>query len=109
MLGAVQKALGEMQIDWPNEMQAFLDQLIGKRMEDVTQILGGAPHGTLDTQADGMFFEAMEARTMFATKRKLAAVLKLDPDHVRALTALAMMESNPQKKETATKGCYCCG
>ena len=50
-----------------------------------------------------MFFEAMESRTRFATKRKLAAVLKLDPRHVRSLVALALMESSPEKSEAGLR------
>ncbi len=109
MMGAVQKVMQDMKFDSPEEATAFLNQFVGMRMEDVTQALRGAGGGSIEAQADGMFFEAMESRTMFATKRKLAAVLKLDPDHVRAQTALAMMESSPPKAEAALRNAIAAG
>jgi len=103
MMNAAQKALRDMKIDSPEEANAFLSQFVGMHMADVTKALGGDATDDLEEQANEMFFEAMESRTRFAAKRKLAAVLKLDPGHVRALTALAMMESSPAKIETALR------
>jgi tetratricopeptide (TPR) repeat protein len=109
MMQAMQKTLKDMKFDTPEEAEAFLNQFVGMRMEEVTQALGEGPDSSIEGQADGMFFEAMTSSTRFAAKRKLAAVLKLDPDHVRAQTALATMESSLPKAELALRNAIAAG
>ena len=60
-------------------------------------------------RAEDLFFEAMEARTAATCRKKLKEVLKLDPDHVRALTALAMAEKKPQDVEKGLRSAIAAG
>lgn len=103
LMGEVQKLLEDMQFSSQEEASAFINQLAGMGAQGVGQTLMGGYEDSVEAQADGMFFEAMQSRTLFATKRKLAAVLKLAPDHIRAQTALAMAESAPAKAEAALR------
>ncbi len=54
---------------------------------------------TPEEMADDCFFEAMEAQSMSKVRKKLNEALKLDPTHVRAQTALAMMAEDPAEVE----------
>lgn len=54
---------------------------------------------TNEGKADACFLEAMEAPTRSACTKKLQKALSHDPDHVRALTALALTEKKPEQVE----------
>lgn len=99
MLKAVSRLLEEKKFKSPEEANQFLSQFVGMRMEDVTQALSPRRKADAGERADDLFFEAMESRSGVTGKRKLKEVLKLDPDHVRARIALALMETSLDKVE----------
>lgn len=99
MMKTVGKALREMKFKSPDEANAFLGQFVGMRMEDVTKALSENRSRSVIDRADSLFFEAMEASTPAAMRRKLSRVLEIHPEHVRALTAVALMEPSPQAVE----------
>lgn len=103
LAGEVQKLLKDVKFSSQEEASAFIHELMNMGPDEIAQTLAGDGDDSIEAQADGMFFEAMQSRTRFAAKRKLAAVLKLDPDHVRSQTALAMTEASPAKAETALR------
>ncbi len=109
MLNAVQKALQDMPFESAAEANAFLAQFAGMKMADVMRALGGTNDASRQATADEMFFAAMEARTRLTVRRKLAAVLKFDPDHVRALAVLAIMESKPESIEKGLRHAIAAG
>lgn len=100
MLKALTGALEQMKLSDPAEAQSFLDQFVGMKMTDIVTALSPADKELDATEeADACFFEAMEARTRSACTKKLQKALSHDPDHVRALTALALTEKKPEQVE----------
>jgi tetratricopeptide (TPR) repeat protein len=100
MLAALSEAVRGKDFSNEAELNAFLEQFVGMKMSDVTASLAGEQdEWSVQEQAEDLFFEAMEARTAATCRKKLKEVLKLDPDHVRALTALAKAERKPQDVE----------
>jgi tetratricopeptide (TPR) repeat protein len=99
MLKAVSQFLEEQNFNSPEEANQFLEQFVGMHMKDVTQALTPGRKADAGERANALFFQAMEARSEAAARRKLQEVLKLDPDHVRARITLALMETSPDKIE----------
>lgn len=100
MLRAIGEAMRKQDFSSPEQAHSFLNQFIGMKMGDVTEALtGGVAGNDVEERAEDLFFEAVEARSMGACRRRLKEVLRLVPDHVRARTMLAKTEKNPGAAE----------
>ncbi|MGV3663616.1 MAG: hypothetical protein ACO1TE_25830 [Prosthecobacter sp.] len=100
MLGGMDKVLQEKGLHSPEEQRAFLEQLLGIPVKGgAGQLLRESGLESAEMKADRLFFDSIKGRSATAIRRRLAEVLKLDPEHVRALTAMAMMEPSPQRAE----------
>lgn len=100
MTDAISNVLKQKEFASLEEAQAFLGQFVGMEMSEIISKVGGESGGEASKQkADELFFEAIDADDVKTTRRGLREVLRLDPDHVRARTAIAFMEKSPIKVE----------
>ncbi len=110
MFRAITQAMQGKDFSGPEEAQAFLNQFTGKKMSDITASLIGKKY-ELDAveRANDLYFEAMEARSASVCRRKLKEALRLNPNHVRAMVALARMEKTPEAKERGYRNAIAAG
>lgn len=111
--GALTTALQDTEFQSEAEQQAFIEKFMGEHAAELAQLLGGEDAGLAAAEAarqlmpksdaDRLFWDAMEARTPAVLRRKLTNVLKLEPEHLLTLTALAMMEPSPTLAEEALR------
>ena len=99
-MSAIGKALRERDFSTIEEAGEFLKQFIGLPMGQIPEVLNrGAKAETDEEKADRLFVSAMEKDSVGVLRRGLKEVLKVNPQHVRALTALALSERNAVRSE----------
>lgn len=110
MIRAITQVMKEKEFSGPEETQAFLDQFVGGKMSDITaSLIGKKNELSAEERADNLFFEAMEAPAAIACRRKLKEALRLNPNHVRAMVALARMEKTAEAEECGYRNAIAAG
>ena len=110
MLRAITQAMQGKDFSGPEEAQAFLNQFTGKKMSEITSsLIGESDEFDAEEKADDLFFEAMEARSAAACRRKLKEALRFNPNHVRAMMMLARSEKTPEAMERGLRNAIATG
>jgi tetratricopeptide (TPR) repeat protein len=100
LMGAIGKVLREKDFSSIEEANEFLKQFVGMQIDEASSILKGKTTGESDEEkADRIFVNAMEKDSIESMRRRLRDVLKVKPDHVRALTAMAVSERTAVRAE----------